>query len=219
MATSRGSTSNTTAADSNISTTAQVQASSFPNHLNFNLPLKLDQDNYVLRKSQVLPAIKAFDLEEFILGESICPEKYVTTSCDSGKITKSVSREYLQWKKTDQLLICWIKSIISAFVVGQVTQCSTACEIWSVLEKLFSQYSLAKILQIRSQIQSIKKGSLTISEYVLKMRGLVDSLSAAGQPMSDRDLLLNVLQGVGIEYDAVEVNLSSALGTITLQDA
>ncbi|KAL5766826.1 hypothetical protein ACOSP7_017443 [Xanthoceras sorbifolium] len=46
---------------------------------------------------------------------------------------------------------------------------------------------------------------------------MADSLAAAGQPMDDRDLLLNVLQGLGSEYDAVIVNITSQQG-ISLQD-
>ncbi|KAL5751167.1 hypothetical protein ACOSP7_025770 [Xanthoceras sorbifolium] len=73
-------------------------------------------------------------------------------------------------------------------------------------------------MQIRAKIQATKKGSLTITEYVLKLRTMADSLAAAGQPMSERDLLLNVLQGLGSEYDAVIVNITSQHG-ISLQDA
>ncbi|KAL5843241.1 hypothetical protein ACOSQ4_009199 [Xanthoceras sorbifolium] len=64
-------------------------------------------------------------------------------------------------------------------------------------------------MQIRAQIQATKKGSLTITEYVLKLRIMANSLAAAGQPMSDRDLLLNVLQGLSSEYDAVIFQLMS----------
>ncbi|KAL5843419.1 hypothetical protein ACOSQ4_009377 [Xanthoceras sorbifolium] len=46
---------------------------------------------------------------------------------------------------------------------------------------------------------------------------MADSLAAAGHPMNDRDLLLNVLQGLGSEYDAVIVNITSQQG-ISLQD-
>ncbi|KAL5753555.1 hypothetical protein ACOSP7_021775 [Xanthoceras sorbifolium] len=181
-----GSSSNLNAIN-NSSVINQVQASSFPNHLNFNLPLKLDYDNYVIWKSQVLPAIRAYDLEEFILGESRSPQKFIeTVNEETGDCVRSVNSEFLQWKKTDQLLVCWLRSTLSPFVIGQ--------------------------------IQATKKGSLTITEYVLKLRTMADSLAAAGQPMSDRDLILNVLQGLGSEYDAVIVNITSQHG-ISLQDA
>ncbi|KAL5755822.1 hypothetical protein ACOSQ2_020568 [Xanthoceras sorbifolium] len=213
-----GSSSNLNAIN-NSSVINQVQASSFPNHLNFNLPLKLDHDNYVIWKSQVLPAIRAYDLEEFILGESRSPQKFIeTVNEETGDCVRSVNSEFLQWKKTDQLLVCWLRSTLSPSVIGQVTQCISSCEIWSVHERLYSQHSLAKIMQIRAKIQATKKGSLTITEYVLKLRTMADSLAAAGQPMSDRDLLLNVLQGLGSEYDAVIVNITSQHG-ISLQDA
>ncbi|KAL5832269.1 hypothetical protein ACOSQ4_017623 [Xanthoceras sorbifolium] len=59
---------------------------------------------------------------------------------------------------------------------------------------------------------------MTITEYILKLRTLADTLAAAGQPMNDRDLLLNVLQGLGSECDAVIVNITSQQGVIS-QDA
>ncbi|KAL5842030.1 hypothetical protein ACOSQ3_012633 [Xanthoceras sorbifolium] len=198
----------------------QVQSSSFPSHLNFNLPLKLDQENYVIWKSQVLPAIRAYDLEDFILGESTSPPKFVETiNEESGEVTQTVNIDFLQWKKTDQLLVCWLRSTLSPTVIGQVTHCVTSHEIWTVIERMYSQHSLAKIMQIRSQIQGTKKGSMTITEYVLKLRTLADSLAASGYPMSERDLLLSVLQGLGNEYDACIVTITALQSTITVQDA
>ncbi|KAL5834003.1 hypothetical protein ACOSQ3_017677 [Xanthoceras sorbifolium] len=169
----------------------RVKSSSFPSHLNFNLPLKRDQENYVLWKSQVLLAISAYDLEDFILGESTSPSKFVKTrNEESGEFTQTVNIDFLQWKKTDQLLVCWLRSILSPTVIGQ----------------------------IRSQIQGTKKGSMTIIEYVLKLRTLVDSLAASGYLMSERDLLFSVLQGLGNEYDACIVTITALQSTITVQD-
>ncbi|KAL5753747.1 hypothetical protein ACOSP7_021967 [Xanthoceras sorbifolium] len=180
----------------------QVQSSSFPSHLNFNLPLKLDQENYVLWKSQVLPAIRAYDLEYFILGESTSPPKFVETiNEESGEVTQT------------------LRSTLSPTVIGQVTRCVTSYEIWTVIERMYSQHSLAKIMQIRSQIQGTKKGSMTITKYVLKLRTLADSLAASGYPMSERDLLLSVLQGLGNEYDACILTFTALQSTITVLDA
>ena len=40
--------------------------SSLAKALNFNLQVKLDNDNYISWKARVLPIIKAFELEDFI---------------------------------------------------------------------------------------------------------------------------------------------------------
>ncbi|KAL5800685.1 hypothetical protein ACOSQ3_032317 [Xanthoceras sorbifolium] len=176
--------------------------------------------NYVLWKSQVLPAIRAYDLEDFILGESTSAPKFVETRNEEfGEVTQTMNIDFRQWKKIDQLLICWLRSTLSSTVIGHVTCCVTSHEIWTVIERLYSQYYLAKIMQIRSQIQGTKKGSMTITECVLKLRTLADSLAAFGYPMSERDLLLSVLQGLGNEYDAYIVTITALQSTITVQDA
>ncbi|KAL5737145.1 hypothetical protein ACOSQ2_031933 [Xanthoceras sorbifolium] len=45
--------------------------------MNFNLPIKLNRDNYINWKALVMPAIRAIKLKDFITGERICPSKFV----------------------------------------------------------------------------------------------------------------------------------------------
>uniref|UniRef100_A0A803P149 Uncharacterized protein n=1 Tax=Cannabis sativa TaxID=3483 RepID=A0A803P149_CANSA len=52
-------------------------------------------------------------------------------------------------------------------------------------------------------LQSTKKGSLSIDEYFLKMKKYGDSLDAADHPISDEDLILYFLGGLGSEYESV----------------
>ncbi|KAL5744585.1 hypothetical protein ACOSQ2_027701 [Xanthoceras sorbifolium] len=46
-------------------------------NLNFNLPIKLDDNNFIYWKTQILPIVRAFDLEDFIFGLTTCPVKFV----------------------------------------------------------------------------------------------------------------------------------------------
>lgn len=64
-------------------------------------------------------------------------------------------------------------------------------------------------MNLRFQIQTLKKGSSAIDEYILQMRVLADGLPAAGQPLNENELVLYVLGGLGAEYDAVVVNLTT----------
>ncbi|KAK2650954.1 hypothetical protein Ddye_018443 [Dipteronia dyeriana] len=58
------------------------------------------------------------------------------------------------------------------------------------------------------------QGSLSISDYVLKMKSFVESLSTAGQPISDRDLLMNILEGLSSEFDVVVVTITALQSTM-----
>lgn len=116
---------------------------------------------------------------------------------------------YLDWIKRDQLLVSWLLSYLSEAMLGHVVRCSSAAEIWKILENLFQNHSNARILQLRSQLHTQKKGTLSIDEYMLKMREIADNLITAGQKVSDDELIMNILEGVCAEFDAVLVNLTS----------
>ncbi|KAL5803915.1 hypothetical protein ACOSQ3_030715 [Xanthoceras sorbifolium] len=78
---------------------------------------------------------------------------------------------------------------------------------------------MAKILNLRQQLQTIKKGSHSVSDFVLKIKNIGDALSAAGEEVSERDLLLSLIHGVGHEYDSVVVLISSQRSTMSLEEA
>ncbi|KAL5834518.1 hypothetical protein ACOSQ4_014015 [Xanthoceras sorbifolium] len=78
---------------------------------------------------------------------------------------------------------------------------------------------MARILQLRQQLQQIKKGGDSISEFVMKIKNIGDALMEAREEVPDRDLILALMGGVGHEYDAVVVMISSQHRTMSLEDA
>ncbi|KAL5831531.1 hypothetical protein ACOSQ3_016942 [Xanthoceras sorbifolium] len=84
---------------------------------------------------------------------------------------------------------------------------------------LFNQQSMAKVLQLRHELQSVRKCSLGISDYILKIKEIGDDLLAAGQVITDYDLLASMLGGLGHEFDPVVVFISSERNTVTMQEA
>lgn len=106
------------------------------------------------------------------------------------------------------MLMAWLLASISE-LVGHVVRCTSSRQIRLTLEQLASENSTARLLQLRFQLQSVKKGSMNIDDYVLKMRSVADNLNAASQVISNDDLVLYILGGLGSEYDLVVANLTS----------
>ncbi|KAL5823325.1 hypothetical protein ACOSQ3_021297 [Xanthoceras sorbifolium] len=181
----------------------KVDYASLAKTLNSNQPLKLDMSNYIFWKTQVLPAIRSIDLEDYIDSSVQQPQRYI---------------EVHTCNESDQILLCWLLSTVSPSVLGQVTQYKTAIEAWSKLERVYSQQSMAKILQLRQQLQSIKKGADSISDFVLKIKNICDALLGAGEVVNEKDLLLNLMSGVGHEYDPVVVLIANQHKTMSLED-
>ena len=101
---------------------------------------------------------------------------------------------------------------------GHVVDCQTSAEVWSVLEKLFVSDSKARTLQLRFMLQSLKKCALNTNDYVLKMRNIADMLSISGKLVSDEDLILYILGGLGPEFEIIVVNITFRFEAISLQE-
>ncbi|KAL5825811.1 hypothetical protein ACOSQ3_021874 [Xanthoceras sorbifolium] len=98
--------------------------------INFNIPVKLYRDNYVYWKAQVLPAIEAFELDDFIFGIKPIPPKNVEVETENGgEKQTSINKEYVSWRKADKLLLCWLLSTMSPSIIGEVTSCSTSYKV------------------------------------------------------------------------------------------
>ncbi|KAL5843427.1 hypothetical protein ACOSQ4_009385 [Xanthoceras sorbifolium] len=126
-----------------------------------------------------------FDLEDFIFGATTCPPKFVSSvDKESGEQIQCYNDDYLIWKKIDQLLTSWLMSTLSESVLRRVTQCITSCEVWLTVTNMFSQQFMARIMHLQSQLQTLKKGSRKISEYIVKIKEVADALMAAAQTIT-----------------------------------
>ncbi|KAK2643431.1 hypothetical protein Ddye_025194 [Dipteronia dyeriana] len=83
--------------------------SSLAKILNFNVPIKLDKSRYIYWRTQILPAIHALDLEDFISYSKSPPKKMIDVQVtnENGEVIleQQVNKEYTLWKKSDQILL------------------------------------------------------------------------------------------------------------------
>lgn len=69
-------------------------------------------------------------------------------------------------------------------------------EVWLSLEYRFSSLPRSHIFQLKTQLQSMKKGSLSITDHVQRIKHLFDRLAA----VSDEDLIIYTLNGLAPEF-------------------
>lgn len=160
--------------------------------LNYNFPFKLEQNNYMIWRAQILPAIIGSNLEGFVTGTIQSPQEWITDSTKEGSSSpKSIPNpEYQHWRRLDQALLGWIKSSISPEVQTQLTQTETCLQLWNSLSRLFGTQNRAKVMQLKLQLQSTRKEGLSITEYYTKLKEVSDNLSMPGYMVSTEDLFL-----------------------------
>ncbi|RVW78494.1 hypothetical protein CK203_050460 [Vitis vinifera] len=103
---------------------------------------------------------------------------------------------------------------------SQSSCCTSSHEVSTTFEKLFATQSKARTLQLCFQRQSIKKGSMSVNDYILKMKAIAENLSAARQLVSDEELILYILGGVRTStIKATTTNLVELQTIITVVEA
>ncbi|KAK6151993.1 hypothetical protein DH2020_014628 [Rehmannia glutinosa] len=136
------------------------------------------------------------------------PDEYSST--DPGN-PKTINPSFLTWNRQDQLLASWLLSSLSESVLISTVGLSTSKEIWECLQTTFSSKNQAKVMQYCMYLQTLKKGNLHMSEYLNKIKNCCDLLGSAGESVSQKDQVMYVLIGLGLEYSPVVVSATSIL--------
>lgn len=76
----------------------------------------------------------------------------------------------------------------------------TALAKWLALEKRFSGTTQSRIMELRGRLQSLSKKSLSVSEYLLRPKSIVDHLASTGEIIPELELVLYILNGLGPRY-------------------
>ncbi|RVW90852.1 Retrovirus-related Pol polyprotein from transposon RE1 [Vitis vinifera] len=177
--------------------------------LNYSLPVKLDRTNYILWRSQIDNVIFANGFEDFIDGTSVCPEKELRPG--------EINPAFVAWRRQDRTILSWIYSSLTPGIMAQIIGHNSSHSAWNALEKIFSSCSRARIMQLRLEFQSTKKGSMSMIDYIMKVKGVADSLAAIGESVSEQDQIMNLLGGLGSDYNAVVTAITIREDKISLE--
>lgn len=173
------------------------------------LTIRLTESNYLLWRQQVLTAVRGHGLTEILIPTGPPPP---------AQLDGQPNAAHDLWLRQDQLLASWLLASISEPILISTVGLDNACQIWCTLEQAFAGQSKAKILQHKLQIQKMKKGNLTMREYLSKMKACIDILFSAGHRLSVEDQILHILAGLGSEYDPVVVSVTTRSEPFTLND-
>ncbi|XP_075079790.1 uncharacterized protein LOC142165046 [Nicotiana tabacum] len=166
------------------------------------VPTVLDYTNYMLWRELFLPVFKGHGVYGFIDGSFPCPEP--TILHDDGNSIQNPS--FQQWIQLDSIVLSWIQATISQEILQAIIKPNyslTSRDVWLQIERLFRD----------------QKGDLSINEYVHRLKSIVDALTSIGNPISEYDLVLQILSGLTPEYMFVSASISTRVPLPTFIEA
>ncbi|XP_062104513.1 uncharacterized protein LOC133815719 [Humulus lupulus] len=108
-----------------------------------------------------------------------------------------------------KLLMGWLYSSMTEAIATEVMGLATAAGLWQALENLYGAYSRARMDDLRTYIQTTRKGNLSMTEYLRQKKNWADTLALAGDPYPEAHLVANVLSGLDAEYISIVVQIEA----------
>lgn len=177
------------------------------------ITVTLDDSNFLLWKFQLEMAIKGYGLQKFIDPETKIPPQVAANQ--EGQITANT--DFLIYSRQDSLLCSWILSSISPNLLSSVIGCKTSLEVWNAIHQNFNSQAAARIMSYKRQLQNIRKESMNVREYLSKIKNLCDLLESSGHKVNETEHVLNILNGLGEEFEAIVAVISSRETTPSVQ--
>jgi hypothetical protein len=185
--------------------TSSVPSFSLPT-TNQNASLKLDNNNYLMWLTQVLPILRHHDLLGIVDGSEPCPPKLITTE-DKKEI---LNPEFVLWNKKDQYLLSVITSSLIESVLASVYGLHTSKQAWTALATKFASQSKSRISHLKKQLQTLTQGPKTCTEFLQTAKSLADQLAATGNPITDDELISFIVNGLNSSFTSFITTYSFA---------
>jgi hypothetical protein len=122
------------------------------------------------------------------------------------------------WKAQEQQVLSYLLTSVSHDVLVQVVVLPSTTDVWKHIEAAFASQSRARVINTRMALATTQKGSLTVAEYISKMKVLVDDMASAGKKLDDEDFTSYVLAGLDAEYNSVVSSIAGRVEPISFAE-
>lgn len=109
----------------------------------------------------------------------------------------------------DQLILNWILTGICLTILPQVAAYRTSAFVWVVLHKLFASGTQKRQLHLRFQLQTIRKGSLSMEDFITKISILKDAMAATGERLKESEIISITLGALGEGCESFDASVTT----------
>ena len=137
---------------------------------------KLDKNNYQPWKFMMRNYLIGKSLWGYVTGEEkepVLPTQNATA--DDLKAWKT-------WNEKDKKVMFLMSQNISNAMIGHIQELDSLKEAWDTLKRMYSTNTKARKIQLKNELNNMKKNNLSVNDYVLKIKEVSDALGSIGAP-------------------------------------
>ncbi|XP_073362574.1 uncharacterized protein [Aegilops tauschii subsp. strangulata] len=111
------------------------------------------------------------------------------------------------WLRLDVLVLRWLYGSMAMDIVDLVMPTdpatATAYKVWTSVLALFNDNKKSREIYLAEEFHNIKQEDRSITEYLHLQKTAADALAEVGAPVSDPELVTNVIKGLHERFDSV----------------
>ena len=154
---------------------------------------KLTPSTFPQWRAQFEALLIGYDLIDFVTDVKKCLAIDATNSTAS-KAANS------HWVRQDKLILHAILASTSITITHLLVAYKTSHEAWIALNRLYTGKSRTRAMQLKEDLTLSTRGTRTVTEFLHRIKVIVDELAIIDHPISDDDLTLYILNGLGPEF-------------------
>ncbi|KAJ0077893.1 hypothetical protein Patl1_36730 [Pistacia atlantica] len=97
--------------------------------------------------------------------------------------TTVLDPEYRLWLRQDRLVLLGIQATVNSAVGPTINTCSTSADAWDKLQASYANRSNTRMLTLLTTLMKTTKEGISVSEYMTKIKSVIDDLALIGHPM------------------------------------
>ncbi|XP_019158332.1 PREDICTED: uncharacterized protein LOC109155057 [Ipomoea nil] len=203
--------------------------------------IKLASRKFLFWRTQLVPFLRGQNLMGFVDGSLPCPSSSLpTASLDATSSTVFLQNlAFASWVQQDQAIMSMLISSFSKEVMHLAVGCRTSKEIYgillnkllglvlglfvfesyyTVLIQALASYSRARALNLLGQLQSLRQGDASVTDYLRRAQVILEDLALADQPVSIDKQNLYLFRGLRQEFRSLTASLSVRGSLVMLQE-
>jgi gag-polypeptide of LTR copia-type len=160
--------------------------------------MELNESNFLIWKQVFFTVLRSYNVQGHVVGSNGIPPATILDNDNK----ETINPEFNRWIQRDMVVQSWINATLSLDMLQLVISSDNtiARSIWLALEKHFLKNTTSQVYALKSELRALKKGSMSMGEYLQKIKGITDSLKSIEEEESDRDLVLTALHGLLEQY-------------------
>ena len=99
-----------------------------------------------------------------------------------------------------------------------IATAKTSQQAWQKLHTLYASRSRTRVMQLKEELTLIQRGNKTITDYLHIVKTLADEIAIIDHPLSDDDLTLDILHGLGADFREIVAPIRAWEKSLTFEE-